>query len=131
MDLRDGLEDRRPDPGSNLDQYAGPDGYAEIRPHSINGSLIPTWDLSSLAVPSKKCPVCGVSVKLENLERHVRNQHPRTNLGEDQILSAAERKRVKGASATPHRGMTPAGKRVVAVVSVILVLVLALLILNP
>ena len=28
----------------------------------------------------KKCPVCGVSVKLENLERHLRNQHPRADV---------------------------------------------------
>src|SRR3989304_9699704 len=101
MDLRDGLEDRRPDPGSNLDQYAGPDGYAEIRPHGINGSLIPTWDLSSLAVPSKKCPVCGVSVKLENLERHVRNQHPRASVDLTSLLSAEERMETTRATRAP------------------------------
>lgn len=28
-------------------------------------------------MPMTKCPVCGVSVKDENLVRHVRNQHPR------------------------------------------------------
>ena len=94
------------------------------KPYSTSVDFIP-------AVRSKKCPVCGVSVKFENLERHVRNQHPRTNLSDDQILSTAERRQVKGASATPHRGMTPAGKRVIAVVSVVLILVLAFLILNP
>ncbi len=28
----------------------------------------------------KKCPVCGVSVKIENLERHVKGQHPREDV---------------------------------------------------
>lgn len=32
--------------------------------------------MSSPSMPMTKCPVCGVSVKDENLVRHVKNQHP-------------------------------------------------------
>ena len=35
---------------------------------------------------TKKCPVCGVSVKAENLQRHVRNQHPRAKVEEVEEL---------------------------------------------
>ena len=37
---------------------------------------------------TRKCPVCGVSVKEENLPRHVRNQHPGTKVEEYKELKA-------------------------------------------
>ena len=39
-----------------------------------------------------KCPVCGVSVKLENLERHVRTQHPRADVDLTQTLTPEQRR---------------------------------------
>jgi len=36
----------------------------------------------SFVMAMRKCPVCGVSVKEENLPRHVRNQHPGTKVEE-------------------------------------------------
>lgn len=39
---------------------------------------------------SKKCPVCGVSLKAENLERHVRDQHPHESVSTREVLSRDE-----------------------------------------
>ena len=42
----------------------------------------------------KKCPVCGVPVKAENLERHVRNQHPHAEVNPDTLLTEDEKAEV-------------------------------------
>ena len=43
----------------------------------------------------KKCPVCGVSVKDENLVRHVRNQHPHEKVEGLEQMAPARKKAVR------------------------------------
>lgn len=79
----------------------------------------------------KKCPVCGVSVKVENLERHVGNQHPRAGLQPEQILTDAERHEVRRAAPTSRPAMTRRGKMIAAAVAVVLIIVLVALAFRP
>ncbi len=48
----------------------------------------------------KKCPVCDVPVKLENLERHVKKQHPQESVDLRSILTESE---LKGTKAEKRR----------------------------
>jgi thiol-disulfide isomerase/thioredoxin len=80
---------------------------------------------------NKKCPVCGVSVKLENLEKHVRIQHPRAKVDLSAALTQTERREAKRAQALPCPKMTRGGKRLVAVIAIVLAAVLLLIIFNP
>ncbi len=75
----------------------------------------------------KKCPVCGVSVKVENLERHVGNQHPRERLEPEQLLTTEERQEVRRATTTSRPSMTRRGKLIAVAVAVILVVVVVAL----
>jgi peroxiredoxin len=79
----------------------------------------------------KKCPVCGVSVKVENLERHVGNQHPRAHLEPEQILTEGERQEVRRSAPTSRPAMTRRGKMIAAGVAVVLVVVLVALVFRP
>jgi peroxiredoxin len=81
---------------------------------------------------TKKCPVCEVPVKFENLERHVRNQHPHADVDLRTLLTDEERAattRAKRASARP--AITRKGATVVAVVALVLGALLVLVIVNP
>ncbi len=82
-------------------------------------------------MPTKKCPVCGVSVKVENLERHVRNQHPRSDVNRQELLTMEERAGVDKTKSMGRPTLTKTGVRVIAVVGVIIAIVLAVVILNP
>lgn len=78
----------------------------------------------------KKCPVCGVSVKVENFERHVRNQHPHEAVDLDRVLSEEERHAAKRKpSARP--GVTARGVAVLTVVVIVVALLFAIAVLNP
>ena len=79
----------------------------------------------------KKCPVCGVSVKLENLERHLRNQHPRADVDLETALTEEERREATQAKAAVRPAITTKGKRWIAIVSVAVAAVLILVIWNP
>jgi cytochrome oxidase Cu insertion factor (SCO1/SenC/PrrC family) len=79
----------------------------------------------------KKCPVCGVSVKVENLERHVGNQHPRERLEPEQLLTTEERQDVRRATPASRPAMTRRGKLSAAAVAVILVVVIVALAFRP
>jgi hypothetical protein len=48
----------------------------------------------------KKCPVCGVSVKLENMERHVKTQHPREEVDLRSLLTEEETVQAKAVKST-------------------------------
>ena len=81
---------------------------------------------------TKKCPVCEVPVKLENLERHVRNQHPRAAVDLKTLLTDEEREetaQARRASARP--AVTRKGATFIAVVAVVLAALLVLVIFNP
>ena len=80
---------------------------------------------------NKKCPVCGVSVKLENLGKHVKAQHPRAKVDLTAALTQTERREAKRAQAPPRPKMTRGGKRLVAVIAILLAAVLLLVIFNP
>ena len=77
----------------------------------------------------KKCPVCGASVKLENLEKHVRNQHPHEDVDTERLVTVKERKAIREKAARPP--ISPRGLRVIVGIVVILILVFAVAILNP
>ena len=83
-------------------------------------------------MPTKKCPVCGVAVKLENLERHLRDKHPRSGVDPGSIFTDEERQaaaRVQHAAATPR--ITRKGVRLIAIVAASIAAILVLVILNP
>jgi len=79
----------------------------------------------------KKCPVCGVSVKLENLERHLRNQHPRADVDLETALTEEERREATQAKTAARPTITAKGKQWIAIVSVAVAAVLILVIWNP
>ncbi len=80
---------------------------------------------------TKKCPVCGVSVKLENLERHVKNQHPRETVDVPSILSQEERKQADRARAAARPTVTRKGLQRIGIIAVVVAVLLAVVILNP
>jgi peroxiredoxin len=80
---------------------------------------------------TKPCPVCDVQVKLENLERHVANQHPRAGVDLRSLLSEDERRRTElvGRAAAPP--LTRRGKQTIVIVAAVVAVLLVLVILNP
>ncbi|HYY47246.1 MAG TPA: TlpA disulfide reductase family protein [Thermoplasmata archaeon] len=78
-----------------------------------------------------KCPVCGVTVNLENLDRHVRDRHPRAKVDLDQTLTQAEREALTATRAARRPAMTRRGKRLVAVAAIALAAVVLVIALNP
>ena len=78
----------------------------------------------------KKCPVCGVSVKVENLERHVGNQHPHETVDLDRVLTAGERRAARGKSPT-RPAVTARGIAVISAVVLVVALLFAIAVLNP
>ena len=79
----------------------------------------------------KKCPVCGVPVKAENLERHLRNQHPRAEVDAAALLTEEEREAVAKAKPLPGPGLTSTGKWIFVVAVGVIGLLLAVVILIP
>ncbi len=73
---------------------------------------------------TKKCPVCGVSVKVENLERHVRDQHPHAQVDQEGLLTREEKAEVKEARAASRPALTAGGKRWIVIVAVVVAVVL-------
>ncbi len=80
---------------------------------------------------TKKCPVCGVSVKTENLERHLRNQHPREKVDVSDVLSDQEQEAVAQERAASRPGLTKGGKRLVLVAGIVVAALVALVVLYP
>lgn len=80
---------------------------------------------------SVKCPVCGVSVKAENLERHLRNQHPREKVDLSEALSEQDREAVAQEKKTARPGLTRGGKRMLVIVGVVVAVLIALVIVYP
>jgi len=69
----------------------------------------------------KKCPVCGVPVKLENMERHVKKQHPQDDVDLRSYLSKEEVKKAKIQKPSAKRGSS---YRVVGLISIIIVVII-------
>ena len=70
-------------------------------------------------------------MKIENLERHVKNQHPREQVDLGGLITEAERREISKTKAAARPPITPRGKRIVAVVAIAIALLLVLVILNP
>jgi len=68
--------------------------------------------LGSDAMPSERCPVCGVKVKSENLSRHIKKVHPDAEAGAEKKAKKARRPSAGGR------------KAIYAVVAVIIIVVL-------
>lgn len=77
--------------------------------------------------------MCGASVKVENLERHVENQHPKSKVDLGTLVTKAEREEATRATARapPRPVVTERGTLIVAVIAVIVVAVFVVVILNP
>lgn len=82
-------------------------------------------------MPTKKCPVCGVSVKLENLDRHVRHQHPRANVNPEEILTPDEDRSLRAAKTAARPAMTTRGKRTITIVAIAVAVALVLVVVFP
>lgn len=82
-------------------------------------------------MPMKKCPVCGVSVKLENLERHVKNQHPHADVDLSTALTEEERRTARATKAAGQPVITKKGARLVAILAVAIAVILVIAIFNP
>lgn len=75
---------------------------------------------------TKKCPVCGVSVKTENLERHLRNQHPKDQVDLSETLTEEEREAIREKKSAGRTGLTRGGRRIIVVAAIVLVVVIGL-----
>ncbi len=80
---------------------------------------------------TKRCPVCNVAVNVENLERHVRNQHPRANVELGSLLSPDERREASKTKAVRRPALTRTGRWVILVSAVVVAVILVLVIVNP
>lgn len=72
----------------------------------------------------KKCPVCGVSVKAENLERHVKNQHPKEHVDLDETLTEEDRKEIRESRSGGRPGFTSGGRRMITIVALVVAVLL-------
>lgn len=79
----------------------------------------------------KKCPVCGVSVKAENLERHVKNQHPKEQVDLSETLTEEDREAIREKKSAGRSGLTRSGRRMIAVAAIILALVVVVVVAYP
>ena len=78
-----------------------------------------------------KCPVCGVSVKAENLERHLRNQHPHEQVDLSEALSKEEQQVLQKETSSARPGLTAGGRRLVVIAGIVVALLVALVVLYP
>jgi peroxiredoxin len=80
---------------------------------------------------TKKCPVCGVPVKLENLERHVKTQHPRENIDIRSHLTEEETTQAKAVKTTKKPNYSVARMWPLAVLAIIIVVALFIALQKP
>ena len=80
---------------------------------------------------TKKCPVCGVSVKAENLERHVRNQHPKENVDLSETLDEEDLKAIKEEKAAGRPTLTRGGRRTLLIAGVVAVVLVVVAVFAP
>ncbi len=71
----------------------------------------------------RKCPECGVSVKLENLASHYERQHPRARVPDELTEEATKATRVAKATGRPRRATTASERRLYLVGAVIVVII--------
>jgi len=83
------------------------------------------------SMPTKKCPVCGVSVKVENIARHVRDQHPHSTVDPEHLLTKVERLDLERERAFRRPVLTRNGRRLILGSTVVLAVILLLVMANP
>src|SRR3972149_3958167 len=83
------------------------------------------------AMPTKKGPVCGVSVKVENIARHVRDQHPHSTVDPEHLLTKVERLDLERERAFRRPVLTRNGRRLILGSTVVLAVILLLVMANP
>jgi len=85
-------------------------------------------------VATKKCHVCEVPVKIENLEKHVRNLHPRAGINPRDLLTEHERLTINEASVTRTSARPTVTKRgvfIIGIAAILIIVVLAVIVVNP
>ncbi|HLE46023.1 MAG TPA: TlpA disulfide reductase family protein, partial [Thermoplasmata archaeon] len=80
---------------------------------------------------TKKCPVCEVSVKAENLERHVRNQHPKENVDLSETLDEEDLRAIRQGKEAGRPTLTRGGRRTLLIVGVVAVVLLVVAVFAP
>ena len=80
---------------------------------------------------TKKCPVCDVPVKLENLEKHVKKQHPREKIDLRSYLTEEETTQAKAVKTTRNPNRSVARMWPLAVLAIIIVVVLFVALQKP
>lgn len=70
-------------------------------------------------------------MNLENLERHVKNRHPRADVDVSKALTAKERREVRRKVAAPRPKMTSRGKTLIVVIAILVAFILLVAIWNP
>ena len=70
-----------------------------------------------LSVLTKKCPLCGASVNVENLRRHVAQVHPGKDVGP--LLSETEERSVRRRTSRPRRTVS---RRMAAAIALLVLL---------
>jgi len=80
---------------------------------------------------TKKCPVCGVPVKLENLERHVKTHHPREKLDLRSILTEEETTQTKAVKTVRKSDSSVKRMWPLAALAIIIVVVLFVALQKP
>ncbi len=70
---------------------------------------------------ARKCPECGVSVKVENLPAHYEKLHPRAEVPEAVVEASTEAARAAKVERPPRRGPSASERRLYLVVLVIIV----------
>ena len=96
-------------------------GALELR---MSATLIDSDTVPTSVMPTKECPMCGVSVKLENLEKHVKRQHPREKVDLSSIVTEKELSDAKEEK-QPFRPRV--NRKAIGVVSVVVVIVVVVL----
>jgi len=76
-----------------------------------------------MEVPMKKCPVCGVSVKVENLEKHVKRQHPKEKVELSSVVAEKELRDAKEEKRPTRRHVNRKAVGLVSLVAAIIVVV--------
>jgi peroxiredoxin/predicted nucleic acid-binding Zn ribbon protein len=74
-------------------------------------------------VPMKKCPVCGVSVKVENLEKHVKRQHPKEKVELSSVVAEKELRDAKEEKRPTRRRVNRKAVGLVSLVAAIIIVV--------
>jgi len=121
-------------------------GFKSLRPHCFfhekrfdiaaseqythNGYGMPSHALRP-PMATRKCPVCQTSVKIENLERHVREQHPRAQVNLEALLTVEEREAARRTRAATRPTITRKGAGIITGIAIALAVALLLAILNP